>query len=46
MARVASCARRLGASLAAVLAIGLFLLLAAAVALGILLVRLLDRPVL
>jgi hypothetical protein len=31
---------------AAVLAIGLFLLLAAAVALGILLVRLLDRPVL
>ena len=31
---------------AAVLAIGLFLLLAAAVALGIMLVRLLDRPVL
>jgi hypothetical protein len=38
--------RRSSRRFAAVLAIGLFLLLAAAVALGILLVRLLDRPVL
>ncbi len=39
-------ARRSGRRFAATLAIGLFLLLAAAVALGILVVRLLDRPVL